>query len=73
MRRMLMMVGVLSVMFGANAGKTASGRQTEKLETFSVGCVNCGAFKYGGGRASPKRFAEEWRRLAKDYPQDAFL
>lgn len=42
-------------------------------KTFSVGCVNCGAFHYGGGRAMPEAFSNEWRRLAKDFPQDAFF
>ena len=28
-------------------------------DSFSVGCVNCGAFRYGGGRATPEKFAEE--------------
>jgi len=42
-------------------------------KTFSVGCVNCGAFHYGGGLATPEAFSNEWRRLAKDFPQDAFF
>ena len=42
-------------------------------DSFSVGCVNCGAFRYGTGRATPEKFAEEWRRLAQDFRQDAFF
>ena len=42
-------------------------------KTISVGCVNCGAFRYGGGRATPEAFSNEWQRLDRDFPQDAFF
>ena len=41
--------------------------------TFTVGCVNCGAFRYGNGRATAEEFAAAWDRLAADWPQDAFF
>ena len=40
---------------------------------FTVGCVNCGAFHYGNGQATPEKFASEWKRLAADWPQDVFF
>ena len=42
-------------------------------DTFKVGCVNCGAFHYGNGRATPDAFKAAWRKLAADWPQDAFF
>ena len=40
---------------------------------FTVGCVNCGAFHYGNGCATPEKFASEWKRLAADWSQDVFF
>ena len=40
---------------------------------FAVGCVNCGAFHYGKGRATPEKFMAEWDRLAAEWPQDVFF
>ena len=40
---------------------------------FTVGCVNCGAFHYGGGRASTAAFEAEWKRLADEWAQDVFM
>ena len=39
----------------------------------TVGCVNCGAFHYGNGRASAEAFAAAWEKLAVDWPQDVFF
>ena len=44
-----------------------------QAETFTVGCVNCGAFHYGKGKATPEAFAAAWRKLAADWPQDVFF
>ena len=41
--------------------------------TFTVGCVNCGAFHYGKGKATPEAFAATWRKMAADWPQDVFF
>lgn len=41
--------------------------------SFTVGCVNCGAFHYGKGRATKAAFCAEWKRLAADWPQDVFF
>ena len=40
---------------------------------FSVGCINCGAFRYGKEKVAPEEFAKEWSRLAADWPQDVFF
>ena len=42
-------------------------------EEFTVGCVNCGAFRYGKNRASEFDFKASWLKLAKDWPQDVFF
>jgi hypothetical protein len=42
-------------------------------EEFTVGCVNCGAFRYGKNRASESDFKASWLKLAKDWPQDVFF
>ena len=62
------LVGLVSFVFCC-----AFAQQNVASKTFSVGCVNCGAFHYGGGRATPEEFSNEWQRLAKDFPQDAFF
>ena len=62
------LVGLVSFVFCC-----AFAQQNAASKAFSVGCVNCGAFHYGGGRATPEAFSNEWRRLAKDFPQDAFF
>ena len=62
------LVGLVSFVFCC-----AFAQQNAASKTFSVGCVNCGAFHYGGGRATPEAFSNEWRRLAKDFPQDDFF
>ena len=41
--------------------------------TFTVGCVNCGAFHYNKGLATTEEFAAAWGKLAADWPQDAFF
>ena len=42
-------------------------------DKMTVGCVNCGAFHYGKGRATPEQFWAEWQRMAKEWPQDVFF
>lgn len=42
-------------------------------DAFSVGCVNCGAFHYGNGKATSEAFAAAWRKMAADWPQDVFF
>ena len=41
--------------------------------TFTVGCVNCGAFHYNKDRATDEEFATAWKKLTADWPQDAFF
>jgi len=65
----LLAVGAVALPLCAAGPATASGRTAE----MTVGCVNCGAFHYGGGRASPEEFAAEWKRMAGDWPQDVFF
>lgn len=62
--------GLSAGFFAATAFWSAAAAEPDG---FSVGCVNCGAFRYGGGRATPEKFAKEWRRLAQDFRQDAFF
>ena len=52
---------------------TAESSKCAAPKTFSVGCVNCGAFRYGGGRTTPEAFSNEWCKLAKDFSQDVFF
>ncbi len=61
----------LAHVFCTNADEIAHTAETN--ETFTIGCVNCGAFHYGKGRASPEVFAAEWKKLAADWPQDVFF
>ncbi len=42
-------------------------------DVFTVGCVNCGAFHYGKGRATAEEFAASWDSIAAEWPQDAFF
>jgi protein-tyrosine phosphatase len=42
-------------------------------QDFTVGCINCGAFKYENGHASDKEFKGAWKKLAEDWPQDVFF
>ena len=42
-------------------------------DVFTVGCVNCGAFHYGNGRATPDEFKASWKKLASDWVQDVFF
>ena len=46
---------------------------TGRTGEFSIGCVNCGAFHYGKGKATPEAFAATWRKMAADWPQDVFF
>jgi hypothetical protein len=47
--------------------------QAKNASLFSVGCVNCGAFHYGNGRATTEFFASEWKRLLRENQQDVFF
>ena len=42
-------------------------------DSLTVGCVNCGAFHYGKGRATPEEFKATWSKMAADWPQDVFF
>jgi hypothetical protein len=43
------------------------------IAEFSVGCVNCGAFRYGNDNIPAEESAKEWSRLAADWQQDVFF
>ena len=45
----------------------------DRTDVFTVGCVNCGAFHYGNGRATPDEFKASWKKLASDWAQDVFF
>ena len=53
--------------------QAASVVSTGTTDAFTVGCVNCGAFHYGKGKATPEAFAAAWRKMAADWPQDVFF
>ena len=63
-------VAVLSLSAVAATGSTGLVSGSGEL---SVGCVNCGAFHYGKGKATPEQFAATWKKLAEDWPQDVFF
>ena len=48
------MLAAVAVALGAQAASVVS---TGTTNTFTVGCVNCGAFHYGKGKATPEAFA----------------
>ena len=62
---------VLAAFASLHAADKAS--KPDAAAAFTVGCVNCGAFHYGGGRATAEEFAAAWSRLAADWPQDVFF
>jgi hypothetical protein len=65
-----MLAAAVAVALGVQA---ASVVPTGTTNTFTVGCVNCGAFHYGKGKATPEAFAATWRKMAADWPQDVFF
>ena len=66
----LMLAAAVAVALGVQAASLVS---TGTTDAFTVGCVNCGAFHYGKGRATAEEFKAEWTKLAKEWPQDVFF
>ena len=66
---------VLSLSVGADEISRVPSEASRRVAagTFTVGCVNCGAFHYGKGKATPEAFAATWRKMAADWPQDVFF